>query len=272
MSRRSIFIADQANDEDEDEDAVRADDDEEDGIDGEENVEGLIADKVEKDKRGTHLAAMAKARQELEKEEEAQLAAAEERYAALGANYARDTRDTQTYEPGEFSELAIAARVEAAKVEAAREKAAKAEAARLAQRRQRAWSVSGHLGSHGWRPAMGPAVRARAAPRRVQLPTAPQPTPAPTPRREGPSKVPQWGKNKTERATVPCRSDSTLGLAVGCSRLACAEQDLGPVGLGAPARSDAIGSGGREVPDGAEQLRRWRARPRRLRVWSMAGA
>ena len=129
--KRSIFIADQANDEDEEEDAVRGDDGEEED-EGEENVAGLIADKVERDKRGTHLAVMADLRQEREREEEAQLAAAEERYAALGAAYVRDTRETQYHEPGEFSELAVQARVEAAKAEAVRQKLAKAAAAKAA--------------------------------------------------------------------------------------------------------------------------------------------
>ena len=131
-----MFIDDMAGDEDEGEDGTMAraeDGGEEDEDEGEENVAGLIAEKAEKEKIGQHLAASATLRQTREQEEDAELAAAEERYARLGANYAREGgRDSEYYEPGEFGEAAIAARVEAAKLEREREKAARAEAARLA--------------------------------------------------------------------------------------------------------------------------------------------
>ena len=131
-----MFIDDMAGDEDEGEDGAMAraeDGGEEDEDEGEENVAGLIAEKAEKEKIGQHLAASATLRQTREQEEDAELAAAEERYARLGANYAREGgRDSEYYEPGEFGEAAIAARVEAAKLEREREKAARAEAARLA--------------------------------------------------------------------------------------------------------------------------------------------
>ena len=82
MPKRSAFIDDAAEDEDEGEHGEEDEDDEEHG-----NVEGLIADKKEKEMQGTHLRAAGIMRQAELDREQAELEAAEARYQQLGASY-----------------------------------------------------------------------------------------------------------------------------------------------------------------------------------------
>ena len=84
--KRSAFIDDAAQDEDDEHgDNNDEDEDEEQG-----NVEGLIADRVEKDKHGTHLRASGIMRQAELDREQAELEAAEQRYQQLGSIYMAD--------------------------------------------------------------------------------------------------------------------------------------------------------------------------------------